>query len=166
MTWFTAAAAAVAAVGAAITAHSSYQGNKAAAKQAEADANAQAAQGRLEAERIRKEKEKAQSAARAAAAENGLDVNEGVALVINDDIEKRGTYDEEIAKVMGYNASQQLRGAASVHRSNANASAAAGVASVASSAFSYKANQNLKNQADQPSALNSYSQGTTKRGWK
>lgn len=162
MSW--AAVAAVAAVaGAAITGYSSYQGNKAAAKQAEADANAQAAQGRVEAERIRKEKERAQSAARAAAAANGLDVNEGVSLVINDDIEKRGTYDEEMAKIAGYNASQQLRGAASVHRANANASAAAGVASVASSAFDYKANQSLKNG----SAINSYQkQGPTKSGWK
>ncbi|EPF73786.1 hypothetical protein [Acinetobacter rudis] len=165
MSW-AAVAAVAAAAGAAIAGYSSYQGNKTAAKQAEADADAQVAQGRLEAERIRKEKERTQSAARAAAAENGLDVNEGVSLVINDDIERRGTYDEEIAKVMGYNASQQLRGAASVHRSNANASAAAGVANVASSAFGYKANQNLKNQADQPSALNGYSQGATKRGWK
>ncbi|EPF73731.1 hypothetical protein [Acinetobacter rudis] len=158
MSW-AAVAAVAAAAGAAIAGYSSYQGNKTAAKQAEADAEAQVQQGRLEAERIRKEKEKTQSAARAAAAENGLDVNEGVALVINDDIERRGTYDEEVAKLMGYNASQQLKGAASVHRSNANASAAAGVANTVSAIGSYQSKQSAKSggyKANQPQ----------KNGWK
>lgn len=161
MSW-AAVAAVAAAAGAAIAGYSSYQGNKTAAKQAEADAEAQVQQGRLEAERIRKEKEKTQSAARAAAAENGLDVNEGVALVINDDIERRGTYDEEVAKLMGYNASQQLKGAAGVHRSNANASAIAGVANTVSAIGDYKMKQNAKN-GNQPVPKQ---QSTTKRGWK
>lgn len=141
MTW-AAVAAATAFAGAAINGYSSYQANQAAAKQAQADANAQEAQGRLEAERIRKEKEKAQSIARAAVAENGLDVNEGVALVINDDIERRGNYDAEIAKIMGYNASQQLRAAASVHRHNARASALSGAAGAAYVFTDYKAKKN------------------------
>jgi len=92
MSWAMVAAAAAVA-GAAITGYSSYQNNKGMAEQAEADADAQRARGRLEAERIRKEKEKTQSAARAALAENGLDVNEGTAVVINDEIELAANYD-------------------------------------------------------------------------
>jgi hypothetical protein len=86
MSWV-AVAAAAAVASTAITGYSAYTSNKTAEKQAEADANAQLARGRLEAERIRKEKDKAQSRARAAAAGNGLDVHEGTALVINDQIE-------------------------------------------------------------------------------
>ena len=118
--------------GTAITAYSAYANNKTAAKQAEADAEAQIKQGRLEAERIRKQKEKAQSSARAAAAENGLDVNEGTSVVINDQIERDGTYDEEMARISGYNASQKLKAAASVYSSDANTAAVTGVLNTAS----------------------------------
>lgn len=126
MSW--AAVAAVAAVaGAAITGYSSYQNNKAAGEQAEADADAQKARGRLEAERIRKEKEKTQSAARAALAQNGLDVNEGTALVINDEIEQAENYDANMAEITGYNSSQRLKAQASQFKNNANTAAATGV---------------------------------------
>ena len=126
MSW--AAVAAVAAVaGAAISGYSSYQNNKAAGEQAEADADAQKARGRLEAERIRKEKEKTQSAARAALAQNGLDVNEGTALVINDEIEQAANYDANMAEVTGYNSSQRLKAQASQFKNNANTAAATGV---------------------------------------
>lgn len=130
MSW--AAVAAVAAVaGTALTGYSSYQNNKGMAEQANADAEAQKARGRLEAERIRKEKEKTQSAARAALAGNGLDVNEGTALVINDEIERAGNYDANMAEITGYNSSQQLKAAASQHKNNANTAAAVGVANTA-----------------------------------
>ncbi len=137
--------AAVAAVAsAAITGYSSYTSNKTASKQAEADAEAAAGQGRVEAERIRKQKEKVQSAARAAAAENGLDVNEGVAVTINDQIESDGNYDTEMAKVNGFNSSQRLLAESSVFKKNANAAAAAGVVNTASAITSFKAGENAK----------------------
>lgn len=126
MSWG-AVAVAVSVASAAITGYSTYSNNKTAAKQAEADAEAQLKQGRVEAERIRKQKERVQSAARAAAAENGLDVNEGTSVVINDQIEKDGLYDEAMAKITGYNSSQKLKAEASAHKNNAQAAAATGV---------------------------------------
>ena len=135
MSW--AAVAAVAAVaGAAISGYSSYQNNKAAGEQAEADADAQKARGRLEADRIRKEKEKTQSAARAALAQNGLDVNEGTALVINDEIEQAANYDANMAEVTGYNSSQRLKGEASMHKSNAQSALIGGALGATSSGVS------------------------------
>ena len=135
MSW--AAVAAVAAVaGAAITGYSSYQNNKAAGEQAEADASAEKERGRLEADRIRKEKEKTQSAARAALAQNGLDVNEGTALVINDEIEQAANYDANMAEVTGYNSSQRLKGEASMHKSNAQSALIGGALGAASSGVS------------------------------
>ena len=135
MTWgMVAAAAAVA--GAAISGYSSYQNNKAAGEQAEADAIAEKARGRLEADRIRKEKEKTQSAARAALAQNGLDVNEGTALVINDEIEQAANYDANMAEVTGYNSSQRLKGEASMHKSNAQSALIGGALGAASSGVS------------------------------
>ena len=132
MTWFAVAAAAAAAVGAAITGVSAYNNSKGAAEQAEADAEAQKARGRLEAERIRKEKEKTQSAARAALAENGLDVNEGTAVVINDEIELAANYDANMAEITGYNSSQRLKAEASQFKSNANTALAVGAANAVS----------------------------------
>lgn len=125
MSW-AAIAAAAAVAGAAISGYSSYTANKTASKQAEADADAAAGQGRVEAERIRKQKEKVQSAARAAAAENGLDVNEGVAIIVNDQIEVDGNYDAEMAKVNGFNQSQKLLSESKVFKNNANTAAAVG----------------------------------------
>src|SRR5690606_42133425 len=137
MSW--AAVAAVAAVaGTALTGYSSYQSNKHASEQAEADGKAQLARGRLEAERIRKEKEKAQSRARAAAAENGLDVHEGTAVVINDQIELDGNYDANMTEISGHNSSQRLKAEASVHRNNDNTAIVSGAlntAAAGSSAF-------------------------------
>lgn len=135
MTW--AAVAAVAAVaGTALTGYSSYQSNKYASEQAEADGKAQLARGRLEAERIRKEKEKVQSRARAAAAGNGLDVHEGTAVVINDQIELDANYDANMAEITGYNSSQRLKGEASVHRSNANTAIVSGALNTAAAGSS------------------------------
>ena len=135
MSWIATGAAVVSA---AITAYASYSSNKTAAKQAEADADAAKAQGRVEAERIRKNKEKQQSAARAAAAENGLDVNEGTSIVINDQIERDGSYDEAMARITGYNSSQKLKGEASVYKGNANTALATGVANAVSAGASSK----------------------------
>ena len=156
MSW--AAVAAVAAVaGAAISGYSSYQNNKAAGEQAEADASAEKARGRLEADRIRKEKEKTQSAARAALAQNGLDVNEGTALVINDEIEQAANYDANMAEVTGYNSSQRLKAQASQFKNNANTAAATGVLNtVSAGASGYSA---LTQQANK-------TQGSTSGGWK
>ena len=125
-------AVAAAVVSAAITGYSSYNQNKGMAEQANADAEAQKARGRLEAERIRKEKEKAQSAARAALAQNGLDVNEGTSLVINDSIEQAANYDANMAEITGYNSSQRLKAEASVHKNNANTALAVGTANAVS----------------------------------
>lgn len=116
--------------------YTSYQGNKHMAKQAEADAEAQLARGRLEAERIRKDKEKAQSAARAALAQNGLDVKEGTAVVINDQIELDGNYDANMAEISGYNSSQRLKAEASVHRNNANTAIVSGALNTAAAGSS------------------------------
>ena len=133
---YVAAAAAVAS--AAITGYSSYQNNKGMEEQAEADGKAQSARGRLEAERIRKEKEKTQSAARAALAGNGLDVNEGTSVVINDEIEKAGNYDANMAEITGYNSSQRLKAEASVHKNNANTAATTGALNTVSALGSYQ----------------------------
>lgn len=146
MTWFAVAAAAAAVAGAAISGYSSYTANKTASQQAEADAEAAKGQGRVEAERIRKQKERVQSAARAAAAENGLDVNEGVAIVVNDQIESDGNYDAEMAKVNGFNQSQRLLAESSIFKNNANAAAAAGIVNTGSAITSFKANQNANNK--------------------
>lgn len=133
MSW---AAVAVAVVSAAYTGYTQHQNSKYQEKQAEADADAQQARGRLEAERIRKDKEKQQSAARAAAAENGLDVNEGTAVVINDQIEKDGQYDAAMAEITGYNASQRLKGEASVHKNNAQSALIGGALGATTSGVS------------------------------
>lgn len=121
---YVAVAAAVAST--ALTAYNSYENNKYQAAQAEADAEAVKGQGRVEAERIRREKNKAQSAARAAAAENGLSVNEGTAITINDSIEQAGNYDAAMSEISGFNSSQRLKAEASVHRKNANTALATG----------------------------------------
>ena len=81
MSWLATGAAVLSS---AIAGYSAYSTGKTQSEQAQADADAAKANGRLEAERIRKQKEKVQSAARAAAAENGLSVNEGTAVTIND----------------------------------------------------------------------------------
>ena len=133
MSW---AAVAVAAVTAAYTGYTSHQNNKYMEKQAEADADATLARGRLEAERIRKEKDKAQSRARAAAAGNGLDVHEGTAVVINDQIELDGNYDANMAEITGYNSSQRLKAEASVHRNNANTAIVSGALNTAAAGSS------------------------------
>ena len=154
MSW---AAVAVAAVSAAYAGYTQHQNSKYQEKQAEADADAQKARGRLEAERIRKEKEKAQSAARAAAAENGLDVNEGTALVINDEIEQAANYDANMAEVTGYNSSQRLKAQASQFKNNANTAAATGVLNtVSAGAGGYSALTQQTNKT----------QGSTSGGWK
>lgn len=135
MTW-AAVAVATTVVSTAYAGYTSYQNNKHLGEQAEADANATLARGRLEAERIRKEKDKAQSRARAAAAGNGLDVHEGTAVVINDQIELDGNYDANMAEITGYNSSQRLKGEASVHRNNANTAIVSGALNTASSGVS------------------------------
>jgi hypothetical protein len=135
MSW--AAVAVVATVAStAYAGYTNYQNNKHMAKQADADAEAQLARGRLEAERIRKEKDLAQSRARAAAAENGLDINEGTAVVINDKIELDGNYDANMAEITGYNSSQRLKAEASVHRNNANTAIVSGALNTAASGAS------------------------------
>ena len=133
MSWV---AVGTAVVSAAITGYSAYQNNKGMAEQAEADGRAQLARGRLEAERIRKDKDKAQSTARAALAGNGLDVNEGTSIVINDEIEKAGNYDANMAEITGYNSSQRLKGEASTFSKNANTALVTGAANAASSGAS------------------------------
>jgi hypothetical protein len=133
MSW---AAVAVTAVSAAYAGYTNYENNKYMQKQANADAEAQLARGRLEAERIRKEKEKAQSKARAVAAENGLDVNEGTAVVINDQIEQDANYDANMAEITGYNSSQRLKAEASVHGKNANTAIVSGALNSVSSSLS------------------------------
>ncbi|MBE9400458.1 hypothetical protein IQR32_03710 [Acinetobacter albensis] len=150
MTWMAVAAAVAAAASTAIAGVSAYNNNKGMEEQAEADAKAQSARGRLEAERIRKDKQKTQSAARAALAENGLDVNEGTSIVINDEIERAGNYDANMAEITGYNTSQQLKAAASQNRSNANAAAATGALNTVSAIGSFQGKK----------------EGGSKGGWK
>ncbi|MFV7500943.1 hypothetical protein [Acinetobacter pittii] len=111
----------------AIATYSAYSTNKTQQEQAEADADASKASGRLEAERIRKQKNRVQSAARAQAAENGLSVNEGTTVTINDKIEQDAQYDAAMAEISGYNTSQRLRAEASIYKSNANTAAVTGM---------------------------------------
>lgn len=133
MSWV--AVGAVAAVAStALAGYSAYSSNKTAQAQAQADADATAARGRLEAERILKQKDKQQSAARASAAENGLDVNEGTAVKINDEIENAGQYDAEIAKQTGYNASQRLQAQASQYGTNATTALVSGAVNTTATA--------------------------------
>ena len=136
------------------------------AEQAEADSKAHLALGLLYSERIRKEKEKAQSTARAAAAGNGLDVNEGTSIVINDEIERAANYDAAMAEITGYNSSQQLKAAASQHKNNANAAAATGVLdTVSTGASGYSKAKAAKKAADQ-AAINTAAPPKTTGGWK
>lgn len=129
------AIAAVASVAStALQAYNGYKDNKYQADQANADAEAAKGQGRVEAERIRREKKKAQSAARAAAAENGLSVNEGTAITINDYIEQAGNYDAAMSEISGFNSSQRLKAEASVYRKNANTALATGALDTAAQA--------------------------------
>ncbi|EMK0200940.1 hypothetical protein IH414_17775 [Acinetobacter baumannii] len=137
MSWV-AVGAAAAVASATLAGYSAYSQSKTAEKQAEADASAQASRGRLEAERILKQKTKQQSMARAAAAANGLDVNEGTALKINDEIEKAGQYDAEIARQTGYNASQRLMAQADQYGKNANTALASGALNMVSAGVSAK----------------------------
>ncbi|EPK9977838.1 hypothetical protein [Acinetobacter pittii] len=137
MSWV-AVGAAAAVASATLAGYSAYSQSKTAEKQAEADASAQASRGRLEAERILKQKTKQQSMARAAAAANGLDVNEGTALKINDEIEKAGQYDAEIARQTGYNASQRLMAQADQYSKNANTALASGALNMVSAGVSAK----------------------------
>lgn len=129
----------------AMAGYSSYEQNKGMADQANADAEAQKAQGRVEAERIRREKSKVQSQARATLADNGLDVNEGTSVVINDQIEVDGSYDANMAEIAGYNASQRLKGEADIYRKNANTALVSGALNSFSSGLSaYGANGGWK----------------------
>ena len=166
MSW--AAVAAVAAVaGTALTGYSSYQSNKHASEQAEADGKAQLARGRLEAERIRKEKDKAQSRARAAAAENGLDVHEGTAVVINDQIELDANYDANMAEITGYNSSQRLQAEASVYGRNAMmAGITTPINMVAAGANGVADIKKAKATAQQQAAITSAASPNTTSGWK
>ena len=166
MSW--AAVAAVAAVaGTALTGYSSYQSNKHASEQAEADGKAQLARGRLEAERIRKEKEKAQSRARAVAAENGLDVNEGTAVVINDQIEQDANYDANMAEITGYNSSQRLQAEASVYGRNAMmAGITTPINMVAAGANGPVEVRKAKAATQQQAAITSAASPNTTSGWK
>lgn len=138
MSFVSVSAATVAAVaataGTALTAYSAYETNRTAQKQAQADADATAARGRLEADRILKQKEKQQSTARASAADNGLDVNEGTAIKINDEIENAGQYDAEIAKQTGYNASQRLQAQANQYGTNATTALVSGAVNTTATA--------------------------------
>lgn len=131
-----AAWAAVAAT--AVSAYATYESNETKSDQAQADADAAAAQGRLEAERIRKQKEKVQSAARAAAAENGIAVNEGTAVTINDQIERDGQYDAAMAEITGFNSSQRLQAESSIYKNNANTALATGALNAVSAGASAK----------------------------
>ncbi len=133
MTWASVATVAAAVVTTAYAGYTDHQNNKYLEDQAQADANAVSAQGRVEAERIRKEKDRAQSKARAALAENGLSVNEGTSIVINDQIEQDGSYDANMAEIAGYNGSQRLRGEASVYGKNAKTALIGGAIGAASS---------------------------------
>lgn len=138
-----AAWAAVAAT--AISGYASYETNKTQSEQAEADARASQGQARLEAERIRKQGEKQKSMARAASAENGLDVNEGTAIVINDKIDRDAEYDASMAEISGYNSSQRLKAEASTYKSNANTALTVGMLEAGSTALSSGAKTNNKN---------------------
>jgi hypothetical protein len=83
------------------------QGN---AQQAQSknDAAAAAANGRLEADQIRKQAKAAKGSAMAALAANGLDVNQGVSTVINDQITQDSESDAWMAILGGQSQSRRL----------------------------------------------------------
>jgi len=116
----------------ALAGYSAYTTNRTQSKQAKADAEAAQGAGRVEAARIRDNVAKQQSSARAAAAENGLSVNDGTAVTINDKIEQGGQYDAAMAEISGFNASQRLQAEAKTYRNQANMAAASTALNMAS----------------------------------
>ena len=135
MTWAVAAYAVMAAA-AAYSAYNSYENNKMMQKQANNDAAARQSQARLEAERIRNQVEKQRSAALAAAAENGLDVNEGTPVVIDQTIKEDGEYDAWLTELGGVSQANRLRGDAHNYGAAANSALVGGALNVASAAMS------------------------------
>lgn len=95
--------------GALYSGYSQKQAYDAQKKQANADAFAEQANGRLEAERIRKQAKQAKSSAVAAMAANGLNVEDGVSEVINDQISQDSEYDAFTAILSGKARSDKLR---------------------------------------------------------
>jgi len=100
MSWI-AFGVAVTAVSAGYGAYTQYQQGSYAKAQANADAEAMRGQARLEAERIQKQKATVRSAARAQAAENGLNVNEGSAVVIDQQISYDADTDAWMTRLTG-----------------------------------------------------------------
>lgn len=153
----------------AIATYSAYSTSKTQQEQAEADADASKASGRLEAERIRKQKNRVQSAARAQAAENGLSVNEGTTVTINDKIEQDAQYDAAMAEISGYNTSQRLRAEASIYKSNANTAAATGMldtVAVGAKGYSNHAKAKKDSASKNQSAIMTAAPPKTTGGWK
>lgn len=95
------------AVAGAVSAYSSIEQGRSQAKwanyqanQAQADANAEASLARVEAEKIREAGKRQRSQARAAMAASGIDVDEGTAVNINEDISK-GAEEDALHAIWG-----------------------------------------------------------------
>lgn len=147
----------------ALAGYSAYTTNRTQAKQAKADAEAAQGAGRVEAARIRDNVAKQQSSARAAAAENGLSVNDGTAVTINDKIEQGGQYDAAMAEISGFNSSQRLQAEAKTYRNQANmAAATTPLNMISAGATGYSNAQTAKKQT----ALLDAQIANQKGGWK
>lgn len=145
------AAVASAAVGAGAAIYSGDQQRKAMhanADQAQADADAAAAEGRVQAQKLREAAKRQRASAAAALAASGVDVGEGTAELIQQDITDRGEQDALTTILSGSRRSALLGREAEVSRiggSNAQTAgyigAASSVLSSANSYYGWKARQ-------------------------
>lgn len=128
---------AAAGVGTALyTADRQRSANNRAADQAQADADAAAAQGRVEAEKVRKATRARQSEAVAALAASGVDVGEGTAEQIQQDIGERGEEDALNVILGGQRRGARLEGEAANDRYAAGQAMTAGYINAGNSALS------------------------------
>lgn len=141
MSWL----AAVTLATAAVTAYAQYDAGQTAKKQAQADADAEAANARLEAERIREQAKRTRSAATAQAAENGLNLNIGAPVRIDEQIAYDSEQDAWMTRITGQNRARSISAAGTNAATSANWQAGSTLLSSAASAYGgYKTNSGVK----------------------
>ena len=143
MSWV-AVGVAVTAVAAGYGAYTQKQQGDYTKDQANADAEAMRGQARLEAERIQKQKEMVRSAARAQAAENGLSVNRGTAVVIDEQISYDANTDAWMTRLTGQSNANRMSVYGSNEKKVNNAAAIGTVLQAAGSIAGAKSGSSLK----------------------
>lgn len=141
MSWI---AVGVAVASAAYGAYTQKQQGDYAKDQANADAEAMRGQVRLEAERIQKQKEMVRSAARAQAAENGLSVDSGTAVVIDEQISYDANTDAWMTRLTGQSNANRMSVYGSNEKKVNNAAAIGTVLQAAGSIASLKGSAKTK----------------------